>query len=175
MMTIVAALLVGALFGYALGAYFGGRSARRSSDEVRRQYETLRRDFQRVSSANIHLMARKTPPFAVGGAQERERFLELYDEAKRCLHRALDRHNARADKPIVIRRDGSNLREALLELPDGSFGAHQEGVGLRGWLGQVFELDVWRRAAHAEPNPNALTAIEQEREVWAAAIKQHLK
>jgi hypothetical protein len=175
MIAIVAALFLGALIGCVLGTYFGARSARRSLTEVRKHYETLQRDFERISAANVQLMGPKRSNVSVGGANERERFLELFDEAKRCLHRALDRHNARADKPIVIRRDGSNFLEALHELPEGSFGAQPEDGGLRGWLSQVFELDAWRRAAHAEPDIAALTALEEARKVWAPVIRLHLR
>jgi hypothetical protein len=183
---ILAALVAGGFLGYALGAYFGAANARHSVDAVRRQYDTLQRDFERISSANIRLLTRKVwahhgcpvggaDERAFGGPEERERFLDLYDEAKRCLHRALDRHNARAERPIVIRRDGSNFIEALHELPEGSFGDGADDGGLREWIGQVFKLDAWRRGARAEPSPGALAAIEQERHVWATAIRRHLK
>jgi hypothetical protein len=175
MLAILAALIVGALLGCTLGMYLGGRDARRSLAEVRQHYEALQRDFERVSSANIKLLGRNAGGRSIGGEEERQRFFDLYDEAKRCLHRALDRYNARAPRPIVILRDGSNFLETLSELPEGSFGARHDDDALRTWVRQVFEIDAWRRAAHAEPSEKTLIVLENGREVVEGAIRQHLK
>jgi hypothetical protein len=90
MLTILAALVVGAFLGYALGAYWSGKNARRALGEAEARYAILRRDFELISAANVQLLGRHgAQASSAAGAQERQRFFDLYDEAKRCLHRAL--------------------------------------------------------------------------------------
>src|SRR5690349_20513976 len=103
--------LVALLLGYFAGEF----SARRRLKEADQRYETLKRDFEIVSAVNVRLMGKATasPAPASNDDAHNQRFFDLYDDAKRCLHRALDQHNATAPRPIVISRDGSNLLQVL--------------------------------------------------------------
>lgn len=106
----------------------------------------------------------------------RERFFELYDDAKRCLHRALDRHNVNALRPVVIKRDGSNFLDAIDALPLQSFGDDpDEGLRLKQWIRGVFEVAAWRQGAGAEPSERTLAELESVGDAQREAIIKHLR
>lgn len=168
-----AGLVIG-LMSFGAGALLGGMSSRRRCKSVEARYEALKRDFDTVSAVNLQLLRRQVPqPAAAEDKSTLQRFFDLYDEAKRCLHRALDRHNATAPRPIVIGRDGANILQALTELPPFSFSADErKDVGLRSWLYRVLELDIERRKLRRSPDAEEVIALERERELWGAVIKQ---
>lgn len=169
-LAILAALVIGLSAGY-IAAHV---ASRRRLGEAAARYEALKRDFEIVSAVNVRLMsqARAAPAAAQGGPGE-DRFFELYDEAKRCLHRALDEHNATAPRPLVISRDGANLLQVLNDLPEGSFSEDAgEDAGVRAWLKRVFELDMRRRATREVSRADAVQALERERELWRAPLKK---
>lgn len=164
-----------ALLGLAAGFFLGGLSARKRLRDERMRYEALKNDFDTVSAVNMELLRRqamKVPP-PLEDKNTSQRFLDLYDEAKRCLHRALDRHNATAPRPIVISRDGANILQALTELPPLTFSDDaRKDAGLRSWLYRVIEMDIERRKLRRPPAGDEVTALESERELWGAVIKQ---
>jgi len=169
----VAGLVIG-LLCFGTGAVLGGMSARRRRKEAEARYEALKRDFDTISAVNVQLLRRQAakaaPPADTNTLQ---RFLDLYDEAKRCLHRALDRHNATAPNPIVVARDGANILQALTDLPPFSFSEDsRKDVGLRSWLYRVLELDIERRKLRQPPGADEVFGLEREREVWGGVIKQ---
>jgi hypothetical protein len=168
--------LVIAFISFVAGALAVRLTTRKALIETEARYQALRRDFEVISAVNVRLMGR-----TVGGdrasataTQEiaSERFFDLYDDAKRCLHRALDQHNALAPRPIVISRDGSNLLSVLSEIPEGRFSDDAgEDAGVRSWLRRVFELDAQRRTEGAPPNADDVAALEREREIWSVLSK----
>ncbi|HYD87583.1 MAG TPA: hypothetical protein VEA80_08925 [Vitreimonas sp.] len=169
-----AGLAIG-LLGFFVGVLFEGASCRRRLKEADARLEALRRDFDTVSTVNLQLLHKPSAKPAAAPVEEGalHRFLDLYDEAKRCLHRALDRHNAKAPRPIVINRDGANILQALTELPPLSFCEDsRKDAGLRSWLYRVLELDVERRKLRQPPGADKVSALECERELWGAVIKQ---
>jgi hypothetical protein len=173
---VFAALVIG-LLSFGAGAYFGGGSFRRRLREADARYEALRRDFETVSAVNLQFLRRPGPAAVrredAADEDTSQRFLDLYDEAKRCLHRALDRHNATAPRPIVINRDGANILQALTDLPPLSFSDDaRKDVGLRSWLYRVLELDLERRKLRQPPGADDVVALERERELWSATLKQ---
>jgi len=175
---VSAALIIGGLaiglLGFFAGAYFGGAAGRRRAREADGHYETLKRDFETVSAVNLQLLRRqqaKAPAVPAGDALQH--FLDLYDEAKRCLHRALDRHNATAPRPIVITRDGANVLQALTDLPPLSFSEDpRKDAGVRSWLYRVLELDLERRRLRQAPAADDVIALVRERELWSTALKK---
>ncbi len=139
------------------------------------RYQTLRRDFEVISAVNVRLMGR-----TIGGdrapapMQEdvSDRFFDLYDDAKRCLHRALDQHNALAARPLVISRDGGNLLSVLSDIPKGRFSDDAgEDAGVRDWVRRVLELDALRRGAGVPPSVDHVVALERERALWSVLSK----
>jgi hypothetical protein len=127
-----------------------------------------------VSAVNVRLMSRGTvAPAASNDASADDRFFELYDDAKRCLHRTLDQHNATAIRPLVISRDGANLLQVLSDLPEQSFSEDNgEDAGVRAWLRRVFELEMQRRGKREGARADAVTALERERELWSTPLKK---
>jgi hypothetical protein len=175
--SLTATVLAGAGFGLVgllIGFFAGEHVSRRSLREADDRYEALKRDFAVVSAVNLRLMERATPvPSASINQPADDRFFDLYDDAKRCLHRALDRHNATAPRPLVISRDGGNLLQVLSDLPAQSFSADRgEDAGVRAWLRRVFELDIERRAQRTGSRAEAVFALERERELWRAPLKK---
>ena len=170
---VLAGFAVAAL-SFFLGSYAGGLSARRRLNEAASQYEALKRDFETISAVNLQLLRAHVPSATSDDGEDAlQRFLVLYDDAKRCLHRTLDRHNATAPRPIVITRDGANILEALDQLPERSFSTERgEDAGVRSWLRRVFEQDLERRRFRAAPQPDRVLALEGERAIWAATLKQ---
>lgn len=162
------------MLGLAGGFVLGRHLSRARLREAEANYEALKRDFDTISAVNLQLLRHHAPTSADSGDENMlHRFLELYDDAKRCLHRTLDRHNATAPKPIVISRDGSNILEALHELPECSFSETLgEDAGVRSWLHRVFELDLERRKSRIAPRAEDVLALEGERALWGAALKQ---
>lgn len=170
---VLAGLVVAAL-SFFVGTYAGGVSARKRLREALSRHEALKRDFETVSAVNLQLLRRHAPRANdTDGEDAVQRFLVLYDDAKRCLHRTLDRHNATAPRPIVISRDGGNILEVLEELPERSFSTERgEDAGVRSWLRRVFEQDLERRRSRAAPHADNVLALEGERGIWGAALKQ---
>ncbi len=173
--TIGLAGLAFGLLGLAVGFFLGALSARKSLRDERLRYDALKRDFETVSAVNMELLRRQAlkaaPPLE--NKNTLQRFLDLYDEAKRCLHRALDRHNATAPRPIVITRDGANILQALTDLPPLTFSDDaRKDAGLRSWLYRVIEMDIERRKLRRPPAGDEVSALESERELWGAVIKQ---
>jgi hypothetical protein len=167
----IAIAVLGLIAGYVFGSLSRGKRVR----EVEESYAALKRDFEAVSAVNMQLLRRQTSKLAPGADDRNtlQRFLDLYDEAKRCLHRALDRHNATAPRPIVITRDGANILQALTELPALAFSEDaRKDAGLRSWLYRVLELDIERRKLRRAPSAEAVAALERERELWGVVIKQ---
>jgi hypothetical protein len=163
-----------ALAGLLVGFFVGEFAMRRRLKEADDRYAALKRDFEIVSAVNVRLMARPTPlPAPSGDDTHDQRFFDLYDEAKRCLHRALDQHNATAERPLVISRDGGNLLQVLSDLPEGSFSQDTgEDAGVRAWLRRVFELEIQRRGKRGGARAEALAALERERDLWRAPLKK---
>lgn len=161
-------LCAGLIIGFFIGE-FGARLRLREADV---RYETLKRDFEMVSAVNVRLMARAaTSPAPSNDEAQGQRFFDLYDDAKRCLHRALDQHNATAPRPLVISRDGGNMLQVLSDLPECSFSEDRgEDAGVRAWLWRVLELEKQRRSKRGDPQPETLTALERERELWRAPL-----
>lgn len=170
---VLAGLAIGVL-GFFAGVFFGGLASRKRLSDGEAHYEALKRDFDTISAVNLQLLRRNTPKAPDQGDENTmQRFMDLYDDAKRCLHRTLDRHNATAPRPIVIARDGGNILDALNELPECSFSATLgEDAGVRSWLHRVFELDLDRRKARRAPRQDDVLALEGERALWGAALKQ---
>lgn len=168
--TGIGASLLGLMIGF-FAAEFASRRRMRDADA---RYEALKRDFDVVSAVNIRLMGRATTaPSASNDQTADDRFFELYDDAKRCLHRALDQHNATAPRPLVISRDGANLLQVLSDLPEGSFSEEiGEDAGVRAWLKRVFEMDLRRRATREYSRTEAVLALERERELWRAPLRK---
>jgi hypothetical protein len=174
--SLIALIIAGALgiVGALIGFFVGGIVVRRRLAEAAERYETLKRDFEAISAVNVRLMGRtRKAPAASNSQSANDRFLELYDDAKRCLHRTLDQHNATAPRPLVISRDGGNLLQVLSDLPEQSFSEDRgEDAGVRAWLKRVFELDIKRRASRSITQPDAVTALERERELWREPLKK---
>lgn len=170
----ISALMIVAVGICCLGVGFLATEfiSRRRLREAVERYEALRRDFEIVSAVNIRLLNLSGAPSPASNDEAiEERFFALYDEAKRCLHRALDQHNATAVCPLVISRDGSNLLRVLGDLPRGSFSDDSgEDAGVRAWLRRVFELEAERRANREGSRPEALLALERERELWRTPL-----
>ncbi len=171
---IVLASIGVAFAGLLLGFLAGEFAARKRLKDADIRYETLKRDFEMVSAVNVRLMrsaAAASPVLNEESADDR--FFELYDDAKRCLHRTLDQHNATAPRPLVISRDGSNLLQVLSDLPERSFSDDNgEDAGVRAWLRRVFELEMQRRAKREGARGDAVSALERERELWSAPLKK---
>ena len=149
--------------------FIGEFAARKRFKDADDRYEALKRDFEIVSAVNVRLMghAASAPP-AANDEDADDRFFDLYDDAKRCLHRTLDQHNATAPRPLVISRDGGNLLQVLSDLPERSFSEDNgEDAGVRAWLRRVFELEMQRRAKREGAQPEALIALERERDCGA--------
>ena len=163
-----------ALTGLLIGFLVGEFASRRRLKEADARYETLKRDFEIVSAVNVRLMGRANPtPAASNDGTADDRFFDLYDDAKRCLHRTLDQHNATAPRPLVISRDGSNLLQVLSDLPERSFSEDNgEDAGVRAWLRRVFELEMQRRGKRDGARADAVIALERERELWSAPLKK---
>ena len=163
-----------ALTGLLIGFLVGEFASRRRLKEADARYETLKRDFEIVSAVNVRLMGRANPtPAASNDGTADDRFFDLYDDAKRCLHRTLDQHNATAPRPLVISRDGSNLLQVLSDLPERSFSEDNgEDAGVRAWLRRVFELEMQRRGKRDGARADAVTALERERVLWSAPLKK---
>jgi hypothetical protein len=161
---------VALILGYLIGT-FSTRKRLREADE---RYETLKRNFEIVSAVNVSLMARVTTAVAPSNDESADdRFFDLYDDAKRCLHRALDQHNALAPLPLVISRDGANVLQVLSNLPDGAFSEDSgEDAGVRAWVRRVIELDLQRKATRDGPRADDVVALERERELWRAPLKK---
>jgi hypothetical protein len=168
-----AGVVVG-LFCFGAGFFLGGMSSRRRCKEAEARYEALKRDFDTVSAVNLQLLRRQSDePARSNDKNALQRFLDLYDEAKRCLHRALDRYNATASRPIVISRNGANILQALTDLPPLSFSADaRKDAGLRSWLYRVLEMDIERVQLRQAPSTDEVNLLERERELWGAVIKQ---
>jgi hypothetical protein len=170
---LVFAVLAAALLGFLGGLFVGDRRWRKQVGEAQARHEALRRHFDTISAVNLQLLRRRVPASARQGEDALQLFLELYDEAKHCLHAALDRHNATAARPIVITRDGGNILEALDELPELSF--HHDGgedAGVRSWLRRVIMLDVARRRDPSSLGPEDVLALDGERNLWGVALKR---
>lgn len=174
MTTLVFASLGAAVLGASLGLGIGISSARRRLGQAEDRYQALQRDYQIISAVNVRLMNRSAPMQATSDdSLASERFFNLYDDAKRCLHRALDRHNATAPRPLVISRDGGNLLQVLAGLPEQCFSEDVgEDAGVRAWLRRVFELDLERRAKRDAWCADALLALERERDLWLEPLKK---
>ncbi len=176
-LSLIAIVLGGLGAGFAglfIGFLAGAAWTRKRIDEADARYEALKRDFEIISAVNVRLMGRTAAaPGASNDQSADDRFFDLYDDAKRCLHRALDQHNATASRPLVISRDGGNLLHVLSGLPEFSFSADNgEDAGVRAWLRRVFELDVQRRASRGEPQADAVLALERERELWREPLRK---
>lgn len=170
---IILASIGVAFAGLMLGFFMGEFAARKRLKDAESRYEALKRDFEIVSAVNVRLMGRATAPAASNDGSADDRFFELYDDAKRCLHRALDQHNATAPRPLVISRDGGNLLQVLSDLPERSFSDDNgEDAGVRAWLRRVFELEVQRRGRRDAPRAEAVSALERERELWSAPLRK---
>lgn len=173
----VAALVLagfGLVLAGVLGFSLGGFAARKRLKDSDHRYEALKRDFEIVSAVNVRLMGRAVaaPPVS-NDADANDRFFDLYDDAKRCLHRALDQHNATAPRPLVISRDGSNLLQVLSDLPERSFSDDNgEDAGVRAWLRRVFELEQRRRDKREGARADSVSALERERELWREPLKK---
>jgi hypothetical protein len=163
-----------ALAGLLMGFFSGEFAARKRLKDADDRYEELKRNFEIVSAVNVRLMGKAAsaqPPSNDGSAEDR--FFDLYDDAKRCLHRTLDQHNATAPRPLVISRDGGNMLQVLSDLPERSFSDDNgEDAGVRAWLRRVFELEIQRRAKREDARPEALIALERERELWRVPLKK---
>jgi hypothetical protein len=163
-----------ALAGLLIGFFLGEFAARKRLEDADKRYEALKRDFEIVSAVNVRLMghAAAAPP-ASNDENADDRFFDLYDDAKRCLHRTLDQHNATAPRPLVISRDGGNLLQVLSDLPARSFSDDNgEDAGVRAWLRRVFELEMQRRGKREGARAEAVSALERERELWRAPLKK---
>lgn len=166
---LIAGLALGVL-AFCVGMMLGKRTGQREQAQTRASYDALKRDFAVVSAVNVELLTRAVAGDASHpGEDALDRFMDLYDGAKRCLHRALDRHNATAPRPLVITRDGANLLQVLADLPERGF-SHDigEDAGVRSWLKRVFEADAQRRVSGAPPSAEAVMALERERGLWSA-------
>lgn len=143
--------LAAGVLAFCAGLYIGILWARGRRREMQARYEALKRDFDSISAANIRMLHRHAPNVvSLTDKSMLQRFLDIYDEAKRCLHRALDRHNAQASVPVVISKDGANILQALTDLPPLSFSEDErKDAGLRSWLYRVLELEMERRMARA--------------------------
>jgi len=163
-------VLVGLLVGFLLGEFV----ARKKLSDADSRYDALKRDFEMVSAVNVRLMGRAGAASPVPSEENADdRFFELYDDAKRCLHRTLDQHNATAPRPLVISRDGSNLLQVLNDLPERSFSVDNgEDAGVRAWLRRVFELEMQRRGKRAGARAETVLALERERELWREPLKK---
>ena len=175
--SLAASVLAGvglALAGLLIGFFLGQFAARRRLKEAEARYDALKRDFEMVSAVNVRLMDRASPtPAASNDETANDRFFDLYDDAKRCLHRTLDQHNATAPRPLVISRDGSNLLQVLNDLPERSFSEDNgEDAGVRGWLRRVFEFEMQRRGKRESARPEAVIALERERELWREPLRK---
>jgi hypothetical protein len=163
------------LAGLLIGYFVGELAARRRLNDADKRYQTLKRDFEIISAVNVRLMGRAggtTPPVSNDVSAD-DRFFDLYDDAKRCLHRTLDQHNATAPRPLVISRDGGNLLQVLTDLPERSFSEDiGEDAGVRAWLRRVFELEMQRRAKRDGARVDAVIALERERELWREPLKK---
>jgi hypothetical protein len=169
----VIAVLGAGLAGLMIGWLSGERGSRRRIEETDRRYDVLKRDFEIVTAVNLRLMDRAIAAPAAPADDGDERFFELYDDAKRCLHRALDAHNATAVKPLVISRDGANVLQVLSDLPENTFSESDgEDAGVRAWLRRVFELEIKRRGQRDVSRGEAVSALERERELWRAPLKK---
>lgn len=158
---------------FLAGFFFAAMPLRRRLREADARFDTLKGDFEAVSAVNLHFLKGGAPAAAQREDDTVQRFLDLYDDAKRCLHRALDRHNALAPKPIVIARDGGNILQALADLPPLTFSTDaRKETGLRSWLFRVLELEIERRKLRQAPAPDEVAALETELQVWSAMIKQ---
>lgn len=166
--TFAALLIIGAAaVSFGAGILFGERLARGRLREADSRYQTLKRDYDAVTTLNLRLMSKETQRSEPQSEDALARFFELYDTAKRVLHRALDQHNASAPRPIVISRDGANLLRALDDLPAGRIEADdREEAGVRSWLRRVFELERTRRVSGDAPDSDAILTLEAERVVW---------
>lgn len=165
--TFAALLIIAAALSFGAGILLGERLARRRLREAEDRYQTLKRDYDAVTTLNLRLMRKETQTSAPPSEDALARFLELYDAAKRVLHRALDQHNASAPKPIVISRDGANLLRVLDDLPVGRIEADdRQEAGVRSWLRRVFELERVRRVSGDAPDGDAILTLEAERTLW---------
>jgi hypothetical protein len=175
--SLIAMVLAGvglALASLFIGFLVGEFAARKRLKDADLRYQALKRDFEIVSAVNVRLMGRATAaPPALNDESDDDRFFDLYDDAKRCLHRTLDQHNATAPRPLVISRDGSNLLQVLSDLPERSFSDDNgEDAGVRAWLRRVFEFEVQRRGKGNGARAEAVIALERERELWRAPLKK---
>lgn len=170
---LVSAAAAASLLSFLLGVFCGQVSSRRRLKEAARRYDALRQDFDAVSAINVRLLRGAKPNGADRNDEKAEQqFLDLYDEAKRRLHHALDVHNATAQRPIVIAKNGGNLVQVLREVPEFSFSDDAgEDSGVRAWLTQVFEMDAERRSAGKPPHPSAVLVLERERLLWDPLLK----
>jgi hypothetical protein len=170
---LIFAVIVG-LAAFFIGWLLGNRYGQKEVREAEARHEKLKRNFDMISAANLQLLRRHLP----AAADQRDenplqRFLEHYDEAKHRLHRALDRHNATAMRPVVISRDGGNILDALDALPELSFDLSAgEDAGLRSWVRRVIALDLQRRANRDVLRLEQVVALEGERQLWSVAEKQ---
>jgi hypothetical protein len=161
--------LAGLVLGYVAGWFASGKRLK----DAEGRYETLKRDFDTVSAVNVRLLDRNAAPATASNDDSADRFFELYDDAKRCLHRALDQHIATSPRPLVITRDGANFLQVLSDLPEGAFSDDRgEDAGVRAWVRRVFELDVQRRTRREGARRDAVLALERERELWRAPLKK---
>jgi hypothetical protein len=174
--SVVALVLagLGVVLAGVLGFFLGEFAARRKLKDADDRYDALKRDFEIVSAVNVRLMGRAVVAAPVSDdADANDRFFDLYDDAKRCLHRALDQHNATAPRPLVISRDGSNLLQVLSDLPERSFSDDNgEDAGVRAWLRRVFELEQQRRDKRGGARADTVIALERERELWREPLKK---
>lgn len=156
------------------GFFIGALPLRRRLQHAEDRHDALQAEFEIVSAINARLTGRTPATLAVSNDPvAEERFFELYDAAKHCLHRTLDQHNSTAPRPLVISRDGGNLLQVLSDLPERSFSDDRgEDAGVRAWLRRVFELDIERRATRAGPQTSEVLALEREREIWRAPLKK---
>ncbi len=162
-----------ALAGLLMGSFVGEFTARKRLKDADNRYEALKRDFEIVTAVNVRLMGRTTAAPESNDESAHDRFFDLYDDAKRCLHRTLDQHNATAPRPLVISRDGGNLLRVLSDLPERSFSDDNgEDAGVRAWLRRVFELEMQRRGKRDGARAEAVIALERERELWRAPLKK---
>jgi|GEM_PF-2963485 len=158
---------------FLAGVFIGGASHRRALREALERQQALKRDFETVSAVNARLLMRDGPQSkTVFDDEAFERFMLLYDDAKRRLHRALDRHNATAPRPIVIARDGANLVQVVEEVPRGGFSEDiDQDAGIRLWMRHVFEADALRRTARQAPDHVNVIALETERASFEALVE----
>lgn len=162
-----------AMLSFLAGFFFGAAPLRRRLKEADARFDALKSDFDAVSAVNLHFLKARTPAAEPQHDDTLQRFLDLYDEAKRCLHRALDRHNGTAPRPIVITRDGANILQALTDLPPLTFSLDvRKEKGLRSWLFRVLELELERRKLRQAPDADEVIALEGELQVWGPVIKQ---